>query len=150
MKLWGRQRIQNTHPGPIMDLDAIVAEPVHFRFKGKTHTLKPIELQAFLKFTNAQSSLTKNISPDSAVMTPLELAKKYHAVINSICDTISVDDIMSMEQVQVAALYQLVIDMVTGQVDLGDDSKKKRQKIPLYDIVRGLSSQNAPANSDGQ
>lgn len=131
MKLWPA-RSQN-FDGPVSDLDAIVAAPVSFRFKGKVHTLKPFSLAEFLLFTNAQAHLMQLIKDETGVTTQ-ELASRYHKVISSVCSSITIDDILSMEQVQVAALYQLVIDMVTGQVDQGD-GKKKRMRLPIYDSV---------------
>jgi len=148
MKLWPA-RTKNKETEPVADLDAIVSEPVVFRYKGKLHKLNPIRLDEFLKFTNAQSLMMSALNDDKA-LTPRELAKRYHSVIKSVCDTMTVDDILGMEQVQVAALYQLVIDMVTGQVKVGETQKKSRQKIPIYESVQPLSSPSAPENSDGQ
>jgi hypothetical protein len=122
--------------GPVTDLDAIVAESVSFRFKGKNHTLHPIDMETFLKFTNAQSSLMRVLNDKENVLTTRGLAEKYFEVINPLCASISLKDIMDMEQVQIAALYQLIIDMVTGQVPDTGDGKKKRQKINIYDSVR--------------
>ncbi len=144
-KLWPA-RTKHTE-GPVADLDAIVAEPVPFRFKGKIHKLKPFSLTEFLKFVSAKGNLEKAMS-GNAVITPQDLAKAYHAVISAVCDTITVADILSMEQVQVAALYQLVIDMVTGQVDAGD-GKKKRMRVDLYNSAPRSSLPNVPESSDG-
>jgi hypothetical protein len=138
-KLWPA-RTQNTD-GPITDLDAIVAEPVYFRFKAKNHKLEPVSLEDFLKFTNAHDSLMRAIKDPETRLTPHELAEKMHNIFHSVCKTITLQDVLSMEQVQVAAIYQLIIDMVTGQVDMGE-GKKKRTKLPIYDIARASSSQN--------
>jgi len=139
MKFWPA-RTSKKQNGPVADLDAIVAEPVYFRYGGNVHTLKPMSLETFLRFTNAQSSLMDSLREDKT-LTGKELAERYHDVISSVCDTITVNDILSMEQVQVAALYQLVIDLVTGQVDMGGgESKKKRQKINIYESVQASSS----------
>lgn len=149
MKLWPARSNKVTEAqGPITDLDAIVSTPVTFRYKGRIHTLKPMTVEEFLRFTSAQSVLLDTIK-DDAKITPQELANRYHAVIASVCDSITVDDIMGMEQVQVAALYQLVIDLVTGQVDT-NDSKKKRVKVQLYDYVQASSSPNVPESLAGQ
>ena len=121
--------------GPVTDLDAIVAESVSFRFKGKVHVLHPVDMETFLKFTNAQSTLMRVLGDRESVLTPQGLAEKYFEVINPLCASITLSDIMGMEQVQIAALYQLIIDMVTGQVDIVE-GKKKRQKINIYDSVR--------------
>lgn len=148
MKLWpARSKFKDIEP--VTDLDAIVAEPVAFRYKGKIHVLKPIRLDEFLKFTNAQAILMEQIRDDKSTMTPRDLAECYHKVIGAVCDTITVDDILSMEQAQVAATYQLIIDLVTGQVKSGDQ-KKSRQRLPLYESVQPLSSPSAPESSDGQ
>ena len=146
-KFWPTRSKAVSDTEPVTDLDAIVAEPVPFRFKGKIHFLKPFSLEEFLKFTNAQTRLTNSLSSTEQI-SPKELAEKYHSVISSVCDTITVQDILSMEQAQVAALYQLVIDLVTGQVDIGD-GKKKRKKLDLYDSARASSLPNAPPNSGG-
>ena len=134
MKLWpARSKAQRQ--GPIADLDAIVEEPVYFRFKGKIHTLNPVALDEFLKFTNAQNDLMKSLASTDEKLTAEDLAHKYLAVIEPLCPSITYDLLMSMEQVQVAALYQLVIDMVTGQVDMGS-GKKKRQKVDIYNTAQ--------------
>lgn len=147
MKIWPAR--SNANDGPVADLDAIVAEPVSFRFKGKVHTLKPFSLAEFLKFTNAQSALMSLLKEEETMITTNDLAERYHKVIGSVCPSITVGDILSMEQVQVAALYQLVIDMVTGQVDQGD-GKKKRMKLQIYDSVEPSSSRSALGNSVGR
>ncbi len=144
-KLWPA-RTKHTE-GPVADLDAIVADPVDFRFKGKRHRLKPFTLAEYLKFVSAKVVLETAISGTNPV-TPRELADSYHRVIASVCDSITVEDIMQMEQVQVAALYQLVIDMVTGQVDTGD-GKKKRMRMDLYASVQPSSSPSVPESLDG-
>lgn len=135
MKLWPARSKAIRDEGPVADLDAIVSDPVSFRFKGKIHVLKPIDLKDFLKFTNAQASLMRSANDPEKRLSAKELAEQYLSVISPLCDTITLDHIMEMEQVQIAALYQLVIDMVTGQVDTGD-GKKKRAKLQIYDIVQ--------------
>jgi len=136
--------------GPIADLDAIVAEAVPFKFQGRVHFIKPITLREFLKFTQANSEFHQRLSSDGAI-TSDQLADEYEKVIGSVCDTIKKKHILQMEQAQVAALYQLVIDAVTGQVKTPEDEgKKKRLRIPIYDFVQAPSSPNAPESSAGQ
>lgn len=147
MKLWPTRSKHLAEP--VTDLDAIIAESVTFRYKGKIHELKPMRLDEFLKFTNAQAELMNNIKDENERLTPRQLAGRYHKVISSVCDTLSIDDILGMEQVQVAALYQLVIDLVTGQVRDIDGEKKSRKKIPLYESVQPSLSQSAPESSVG-
>lgn len=147
-KLWPARTAKKID-GPVSDLDAIIAEPVNFRFKGKIHQLKPVDMQTFLKFTSAHSSLMRAAQDPEVKLSAEDLAQKYHQVISSLCNTITVKDIMDMEQVQIAALFQLVMDVVTGQVDDGD-GKKKRMKIQgLYSSVQPSSLPNVPSAGDG-
>ena len=134
MKLWPARSKAKNESAPVADLDAIVADPVFFRYKGKIHELKPMSLEHFLKFSNAQAELMAGVKED-VKLTAQDLADRYLKVINSVCDTITRDDILEMEQVQVAALYQLVIDLVTGQVATEETVKKKRRKIDIYESV---------------
>lgn len=127
-------RTQATPPGPIADLDAIVAEAVPFKFQGKVHFIKPITLREFLRFTQANAVFLERLKSETA-MTADQLASEYEAVIQSVCDTITKRHILEMEQAQVAALYQLIIDTVTGQVSTPEESKKKRMRLPLYNSV---------------
>lgn len=147
MRIWPARSNKSKATEPIADLDAIIAQSVAFKYKGKIHTLKPMTLEEFLKFTNAQSALLTLLKDDQQ-LTPKALAESYLGVISSVCDTITLDDIMDMEQAQVAALYQLVIDLVTGQVDTGE-GKKKRQKLDIYDYEPVSSSPSAPESSAG-
>jgi len=149
MKLWpARTNATKLPDGPVTDLDAIIAEPVPFRFRGKIHILEPIQLMDFLRFANAHAELQNSMQSKDKLSVEV-LADKMLAVFQSVCKTITLEDLMKMEQVQVAALYQLVLDMVSGQVDMTGEGKKKRQKINLYDSVQPLSSPSAPPPSDG-
>jgi hypothetical protein len=143
-KLWPART--NKVEGPVADLDAIVSDPVPFKFDGEIHVLKPFSVQDYLRYVNAKIQLETKITGGS--ITPDQLVESYHAVISAVCSTITIAHIRKMQQVQVAALYQLVIDMVTGQVDTGED-KKKRKRIDLYESVRPLSSLSAAENLDG-
>lgn len=134
-KLWPAR---TKHQGPIVDLDKIVSEPCYFRFNGKIWKVNPVKLEAFLKFSNAQQVLLKMVNDKETVMPWRDVAQVYVDVISPLCPQITIDHIMEMQQVQVAALYQLIISVVSGDVDDGDD-KKKRLKIPIHESVRPSS-----------
>lgn len=143
-----RARAKKQEDGPIADLDEIIAKPVPFRFNGRIHQLDPITTEDFLLFSNAQAELMRVMQDKENPVSAKELAKKIHRVFHSVCKTINLEDVENMQQAQIAALYQLVLDMVMGQVDFGE-GKKKRAKIPLYDIARASSLPNALRASDG-
>lgn len=134
---------------PVADLDAIVAEPTPFRFQGEIHFIKPISVAEFLKFTNANVEFHALMKTKERV-TEGDLLEGYARVIESVCDTIKVEHVRKMQQAQVAALYQLIIDVVTGQAETPESGKKKRLKIPLYDSAPPPSLPSAPADSVGQ
>lgn len=131
--------------GPIVDLDSISREPVSFRFDGVVHTIKPVSVEEFLHFTNSNSQFLTRIR-DEKKLTAEELIESYAQVIGSVCPSVTADHIARMEQAQVAALYQLVIDTVTGQVKTGE-GEKKRLRLGIYE--QQSSSPTAPEPSAG-
>lgn len=147
MKIWPAR---TKHVDPVVDLDNLIAGKTAFRFKGKIHFIKPISLEEFLKFTNANSEFLASLRSEGKLEAK-ELAMGYLSVINTVCDTIGLDDIESMEQPQIAALYQLIVDTVTGSVVSSDeDGKKKRLKLLMYHSGQAILSPNAVGSSDGQ
>lgn len=149
--MWGKKAARDSANQAVdTDLDALLSEEVTFRFNGRVHKIKPISLAEFLKWTQAHTSLMDSIKSDQEIITPKMLAEKYHEVISAVCDSITVADVESMEQAQIAALYQLVIDKMTGQVPTSDGVKKKRMRIDLYNSGRPSSSPNSAPASGGQ
>jgi len=145
MKLWPAR---SKHVDPVVDLDNLIAEKIAFKFKGKIHYLKPISLEEFLRFTNKNSEFLTSLKDDKEISAK-ELAMGYLGVINTVCESIGLDDIEEMEQAQIAALYQLIVDTVTGSVETGE-GKKKRLRLPIYHSKQATSLQNAAGSLDGQ
>lgn len=131
----------------ITDLDAIVNDSIHFRYKGRIHEIKPISLEAFLKFTQANTAFLANMGGEKDI-TPDQLVNEYQSLISSVCSTITRQDIEDAEHAQLAALYQLIVDAVTGQVDKGD-GKKKRVRLPIYEYAEQSSSLNVQTATVG-
>lgn len=119
---------------PVIDLDSITGEPVPFRFNGKIHKLKPISTATFFAYVNAEAAMMVRLKDKEKQLSVDEFCQMYYDVIASVCDTISLKDVRNMEQAKLAALYQLVIDLVTGHANTGD-GKKKRKRIDLYEYV---------------
>lgn len=132
--------------GPVVDLDAISRDPVHFQFQGAVHEIRPITVEEFLNFTNANARFIERLK-SSESMTGEELIAAYAQVIGTVCSSIGEKEIAAMEQAQVAALYQLVIDTVTGHVKTGE-AQKKRAQLGLYEPPK--SSPTAADSSAGQ
>ena len=104
----------------IADLDTLIDETVSLRLHGKTHTLNQITTIVFLKYTNRLAILNSCISNKN--ISEEELLDAYYELINSICETITIEDIKKAQSSQLAALLQLVIDKVMGRLT---ESKKK-------------------------
>lgn len=110
---------------PIMDLDALIAEPVAFRWNGETHFVRPMDTRTFLKVTQEMArcqSLAGKTSADQK-----EVITAYARVFESVCDTISLRDVYSMTQAQVGALFQMIVDCVTGRAQKKTQPQTKTQ-----------------------
>lgn len=107
----------------VSDLDALVQTPVAFRVLGKTHYLKPISTGEFFKVINSLEHLDRMNRMDGK-FTDEELLEGYVKLISSVCDTVGKKEILRMEQAQVTALIQLIIDTIAGRTHA--EMKKKR------------------------
>lgn len=113
---------------PFVDLDALVSESVKFKFKGETHEIKPITVEAFMRFNNAWFDLqymieTGDIDETSSMDVSVNLIK-------SVCDSLPEDRIRKeMAVAQIGALVQLIIETITGRDTDEEDIKKKVLKF---------------------
>lgn len=113
---------------PFINLDTLISESVKFQFKGEQFTIKPISIEAFMRFNNAWYELAdaiskKKIDDDAS----LNLAV---SIIKSVCDDLPEERIRNeMSIVQIGALVQLVVDTVTARGTDDDEMKKKVQKM---------------------
>ena len=108
----------------VSDLDKIVSETISFKLHGKTHLIKPVSAKQFFKYAQALAELH---SIEGQVPAK-ELIDHYHKMTSEIVPTITRDDIAKCNQPQVAGLFRLIIDTVTGyqkNKPIGEDEKKK-------------------------
>jgi hypothetical protein len=115
-------------PGNVIsDLDAMVSEPVGFVLHGRTHVIKPITLEEFYKFVNAWTAVLS--WKDSEKVGPREYLSGLTALFQSVCDSITPDDVSKLTQAQAGALFSLIVESVTGKAQAaevaGSDQKKK-------------------------
>ena len=124
MKLFS---IKDARPEPevVSDLDALISDPVAFRFKGKAHVIKAISVQEFLKTSEALARM--NTLLEAKTVGFEEIVDSYYELIHAVCDTIHREDVLKMTQAQVSALISLVIKAVTGEAQI---DKKKAIKLP--------------------
>lgn len=130
MSLFAFKKPVETTAQVVSDLDALVAEPIAFRFQGKLHEIKPISTLELLRFTNAFAQL-QQLNQKSDTISVDELIDAYTSVISSVCPTITREHVKDMTQAQVSALFQLVMDSVVGkahaQPGIGSEDAKKKQ-----------------------
>ncbi len=119
----------------VADLDAIKAEPVGFYLHDKLFTIDPMDVITFMSMLDEYMNLMdlqklKSVTAD-------ELVEKYFNCFSKAIPKLKKDDVRNMSQQQCAALYELVMDTITGKVF----TEKKK----LYQAVK--SPEKKPATS---
>jgi len=124
-----RQKAKAKGQSPVMvaDLDAMIVETVSFRLLGRDHEIPPLSVQQFMIFASAYAKVLA--LQEQEVVTPDQLVEAYFNLVSSVCKTITRDDIRKMGQQQVAALFQIMVDLHTGR--LFGDQKKTLEKVML-------------------
>lgn len=107
----------------IADLDAILAEPVYFKWDGKNHAIKPMATKQYLKVLDKYSDLF-SMNKAEAKPTEQELINGFGDLFSMCIDTIGRAEVAQMSPVQVGAIMQLIIESITGKVQ-GETVKKK-------------------------
>lgn len=132
MSLFPFTRKEITPATIVSDLDALIAEPIAFRFQGRVHEIQPISTLELVRFTNAWASLSE-LNGKSDAISVSDLVDAYTKVISAVCPSITRSHVEDMTQAQIAALFQLVMDSVVGkshvEPDQTDDSKKKLRQM---------------------
>lgn len=105
----------------IVDLDKLVSEPQTFRWKGRTHRIRPISTQTFFELTEKVSALEKLNQPG---VTKEDFVSAYTEVFQAACPTIKRKDVEEMEISQRGALLQFVLDCIRGRAQTEDEKKK--------------------------
>lgn len=106
----------------VRDFDKLVCEPVSFKLHGKAHTLNPITVQEFWRFS--ESMIQIQALANQKEVTIEQLAKGYLAVFQSVCPSITLQDVEKMSQAQVGALLQFIVDTIKGASQTDTYQKK--------------------------
>jgi hypothetical protein len=111
---------ENAKPAVVVaDLDKLIAEPVAFRFGGKTHLIKPMSTSEFFSVTAKLGKMEELRSKENLEVK--ELIDAYYGLFSAMCTSLKRSDIESMSQVQVGALFQLMLDCIMGRAQ-GDST----------------------------
>lgn len=112
----------------IADIDAVISKPIGFTLHGKDHRINPITTELFLIWSNALANLWNLKSKEN--VKEGETLDAYYTVINSLCPSITLEDIKKCEPSQVAAIYGIILDHATGRIRSEDEKKKTLQQAP--------------------
>lgn len=122
-----RQKFTEAATQAVADLDAMLVEPVSFKLHGKMHLIKPLSVEQFMVLSASLVDIVELQKQNS--ITPKELIDKYYALISNVCDSVKRSDIEQMSQQQVSALFNLVIETVTGKIFVEKKSPAISQAI---------------------
>lgn len=106
----------------VADLDAIDVRPAKFKWDGKIHEIRAVNTFEYLKVTEIFARM--DMLSKRSDFTVQELAEVYADLITSVCDTIKRDDVYKMTNQQIGALFQLILDQVSGRLTKYDAEKK--------------------------
>lgn len=111
----------------VADLDRIISKSVSFKLHGKYHTIRPITSGAFFDFTHKMWQLDELANDKNA--TGADIKKKYLEVAQSVCSTITMEDVQDMTEAQFAGLFSVITDTITGRVNTEQTSVKKKTSL---------------------
>lgn len=118
-----KQRIEQGGTSRIVaDLDKIKSEPVGFYLFEKLHVIRPLSVEEFFGYVEKYVDLM-DLKKEVDVK-PEELINRYYQCFSKVIPTLKKSDVENMTQQQCAALYELVMDTITGRV-FTDEKKKK-------------------------
>lgn len=116
-----KQEAPSKISGPIIDLDQVIEEKLHIKWRGKVFVVNPVDLDTLFKVTNGVIGI-QNLAKDGTSTTD-KLLDGYFNLFSSICDNITRDDIAQFSLAQCAAFYIAVMEKVQGRAH--DLDKKK-------------------------
>lgn len=109
----------------IADLDAMIGEPGQIKLLGKWHTFKPMAVEDYFKSIKAMDVFFKK--EDGSQVTADEMINRYYEILHPLCDTISLEDLNKLSLQQLTALFQVIVDTISGRIF--GDQKKTLEKI---------------------
>jgi hypothetical protein len=99
----------------VMDLDNLLARDLEVILHGKVHTLNHIKVNEWLEAIAAETELVSLKDKDG--LSPEDLINAYHNYISKVCKTITKEDLMKCSQQQIAGLWQLCRDFLSGYTE---------------------------------
>lgn len=113
----------------VADLDRLESHSVGFRLHGKTHIIRPVKVKEFYATIAKLASFAE--LQKSEKLTDDELNTRYLELIQMLCDTVTLKDIQDCSRPQIAGLFQLIVDSITGKAHaVGEALELPEKKSP--------------------
>jgi hypothetical protein len=108
----------------VADLDRIISKSVAIILNGKKHIIRPITSAQFFLYA-AELAKLNDILPGNP--SKKEIIDQCFAVVSQICPSLTHEDVRTASDAQMAGLYRVIIDAVTGY--RYPDNEKKNMKM---------------------
>ena len=127
----------------ISNIDDILDKPIAFVLHGKAHQINPVTTREFLEWSKALAGLSA--LRDKKHNDEKELIEAHLLTINTLCPSITKEDLETATQAQIAAIYGILLDHVSGKAHTEDYKKKTIEASMLSE--KSLSSKSAHPDS---
>lgn len=110
----------------VADLDRLISAPIYFKLQGKTHQLEPITVERFLELMQGMNvmDILRQKHAKGDTVSKEELYAGYSEVFKAMCKTVGRAEVNQMTESQIGALFQLVLNCVTGKAYVEETQKK--------------------------
>lgn len=105
------------------DLDKLIDEGIHVKFRDKIHYLKPLRTEEYYALSNALAKLWSLQGKKD--FPPSDVTEGYFNIIHSVCETITLEDVKQATRAQLSGLYTCVMDHAYGRTQNQEDFQKK-------------------------
>lgn len=115
----------------ITDLDALISEPIGFRFAGEDYEIKPVDTESFMKVANALGNIQEILRQraEGQEVSDEQVYRAYLRFTEPLCPGITLKTLKSMAIPQIHALINLITRHLQGQtaelMQAQDVEKKK-------------------------
>lgn len=111
----------------ICDLDAILSKTVAFKYNGKIYEIPPLTFQEFIRATNALAEI--DILRKKEGLDEAQVLSAYDKIFSIVCPSFDRVILNTMGNQQIAALFNLVIEVIMGKATL--EVEKKNTATPM-------------------
>lgn len=122
----------------ISDLDALISQPIGFKYLGKDHIIEPMTTENYIEVCQGlyDMDIVARRKEDDPEFEKDAIYAAYFRFIHSVCKTITLEDLKKAKIAQLHALIALIIKHVKGETSPDmiekpsspEDLEKKKMK----------------------